>query len=183
MMLMMVVADHGRWIINTELTPCAHFEHRTSKLHSPILLGETIQTRSFTAAGEINPLAKSPKPWNLLQSSSSETSNRTCWNCPSSRCSLGTSKSPFAVGWRIFDSVKWAFILLQIGDRCCSLPSCSRGFGPNKLDQLSQWQHLLGRWLWPCVQAARIQKRLQMHDWDRFAEYMSEQVGPQEDVG
>ena len=36
-------------------------EHNVSKLYTPVGLGEIIQRRSFTASGDVNPLAKSSK--------------------------------------------------------------------------------------------------------------------------
>lgn len=38
-----------------------YFEHNTSKVYTPIGLGEIVQRRSFTAAGKVNPLAKAVK--------------------------------------------------------------------------------------------------------------------------
>ena len=41
-------------------------EHQTSKMYSPVLLGDIIQRRSFTASGDVNPLSSKAKPSRTL---------------------------------------------------------------------------------------------------------------------
>lgn len=82
-------------------------EHRASKLYTPIMLGEIIQLRSFTASGEINPLAKSPKKAAALHIEDGEVVQApdAIWE-PRSLLSLLDG----------LESAKWAHILIQLGD-------------------------------------------------------------------
>lgn len=43
-----------------------YHEHRRSRMYTPVLLGEILQTRSFQSNGEVNPLAKQTKKTSSL---------------------------------------------------------------------------------------------------------------------
>ena len=85
-----------------------YFERNTSKTYTPIGLGELVQKRSFTAAGDVNPLAKSSKktaPFSLdeeHQLVQAEDPERS-------------PKSQLAIIDGI-NSIRWALILVQWGE-------------------------------------------------------------------
>ena len=84
------------------------FEHTSSKTYTPVGLGEILQRRSFTAAGEVNPLQKQSKTSQVLRLEDDQIvqgdENRT-W----------TPRSVLSVLDGI-NSVRWAWILLQLGE-------------------------------------------------------------------
>ena len=83
-------------------------EHTVSKIYTPVGLGELLQKRSFTAAGEVNPLQKQAKATQLLRVQDDQIvqdeDNKT-WT-PRSMLSLMDG----------VNAIRWAWVLLQLGE-------------------------------------------------------------------
>ena len=90
-------------VLGAEATiACMHWEKNTSALYSPVQLGGIVQSRSFTAGGDINPLARSPKKGTTLELTDDNTiltSDEVTWS-PRSLLAIMDG----------FDSTRWAMI-------------------------------------------------------------------------
>ena len=85
-----------------------HHELTISGQYTPILLGEILQKRSFNAAGEVNPLQKSPKKTTTLavdEDNQIITAEDPVW-CPRSMLAILDG----------INSIRWAFILVRWGE-------------------------------------------------------------------
>ena len=83
-------------------------ERHISKQYTPLQLGELLQHRSFTASGEINPLARNPKKSSVLSLDEDKQiieSDDPTW----------TPRSLLSVLDGI-QAAKWAYILTQMGE-------------------------------------------------------------------
>eukprot|EP00435_Cladocopium_sp_Y103_P025340 s227_g6.t1 len=149
-------------------------EHRISKQYSPILLGEILAKRSFTSSGEVNPLSRSPKKSSTLTMVEGELvkQDEAPWE-PRSMLALLDG----------LQSVKWAHILLQLGDELdveefFSWMTQRFRSRPTKLEQLASY-YLSASWRLAMTMRsgksyAEGTKEI-MQDWDRFAEHMTKE--------
>ena len=83
------------------------YEHRTSKLYSPVGLGEVLQRRSFQSNGEVNPLAKRARTNKLSVEDGvlkEEAANDDDW-APRGYLSLMDG----------LNSIRWLYILCEVG--------------------------------------------------------------------
>ena len=83
------------------------YEHRTSKLYSPVGLGEVLQRRSFQSNGEVNPLAKRARTSKLSVEDGvlkEEAANDDDW-APRGYLSLMDG----------LNSIRWLYILCEVG--------------------------------------------------------------------
>ena len=109
-------------------------EHTVSKNYTPIGLGEIPQRRSFTAAGEVNPLQKHTKSSQVLRVEDDKVIQDDVddkgW----------TPRSILAIMDGV-NSVRWALVLLEIGEESVVHTFCDWYFmkvrsRPQKLEQL-----------------------------------------------
>ena len=84
-----------------------HWEHETSKLYTPVKLGELLELRTFLPSGEINPLSKKERSGSTLVISDNKLvqQEETSWQTRSVLAILDG-----------LASIKWAFILVGLGD-------------------------------------------------------------------
>lgn len=85
-----------------------YWEKNTSKLYSAVQLGELIQRRSFTAGGDINPLAKQARKATTLELGDDNTivtADETSWS-PRSLLAIMDG----------LDSIRWAMVLVRWGE-------------------------------------------------------------------
>lgn len=83
-------------------------ERHISKQYTPLQLGELLQHRSFTASGEINPLARNPKKCSVLSLDEERQlveNDDPTWT-PRSLLSVLDG----------LQAAKWAYVLVQLGD-------------------------------------------------------------------
>ena len=155
-----------------------HFEHTVSSLYSPIQLGELIQRRSFTAGGDINPLAKSPKKGTTLELGDDNTLVATDEVSWSPRSLLAIMDG--------LDSIRWALILVKWGEEkpihelfdWLNQRARSR---PNKTEQLAlYWQSVS----WTIAMMLRNGNTFKeitasiSKDLDKFNDYMAREAAP-----
>eukprot|EP00434_Breviolum_minutum_P030696 symbB.v1.2.027146.t1/scaffold2766.1/size72856/3 len=84
-----------------------HWKHETSKLYTPVKLGELLELRTFLPSGEINPLSKKERSGSTLVISDNKLvqQEETSWQ-PRSVLAILDGLA----------SIKWAFILVGLGD-------------------------------------------------------------------
>lgn len=83
-------------------------EHTVSKAYTPVGLGEILQKRSFTAAGEVNPLQKQNKALQVLRVQDDQI-------VQDEENKIWTPRSILAIMDGI-NATRWAWILLQVGE-------------------------------------------------------------------
>ena len=146
-------------------------ESETSKLYTPVGLGEIISLRTFLPTGEPNPLAKKERTSTKLRLADDglETMPDTPWE-PRSLLAILDGLS----------SIKWAFILTAVAPERCivqffdwMVKLCRSR--PNKTDQLGQFYHSTS---WRLATAMRSGSTFEeattviMKDFDSFSECM-----------
>ena len=152
-----------------------HFEHTKSRMYTPVALGEILSRRSFTATGDINPLAKNPKRQGVLAIDGDQLvqEDERQWS----------PRSILAIMDGI-QSVMWAFILLEVGEedslhtfgKWCIAKVRSR---PNKLENFKQWWDAAS---WKIAMKMRAGNTFTeaaaevMADLDLFNEHMSREI-------
>ena len=115
-------------------------EHTVSKTYAPVQLGEILAKRSFTAAGEVNPLQKQTKAVQMLRVQDDQIiqeEDEKSW----------TPRSMLAVMDGV-NSIRWAWILLQIEEEdhvhvhaICGLVHTE---APSATNQAREPPHVLG---------------------------------------
>ena len=83
-------------------------ERHISKQYTPLQLGEVLQHRSFSASGDINPLARNPRKMSVLSLDEDKQlieSDDPTWT---PRSLIGVLDG--------LQAAKWAYILVQLGD-------------------------------------------------------------------
>ena len=152
-----------------------YHEHYQTKQYTPVALGEILSRRSFTATGDINPLAKSPKKGAVLSVEDHQLvqEDEKQWS-PRSVLSVMDG----------IQSVVWAFILLELGEECdlqefgewCVAKARSR---PQKLENFKQWWDAAS---WRIAMKMRAgltfgeASKEVMSDVDLFTEHMSKEL-------
>lgn len=153
-----------------------YHELTITKQFTPVLLGEVLQKRSFNAAGEVNPLQKSPKKATTLTMDEDHQLVQTedpVWN----------PRSMLAVLDGI-TSVKWAMILVRWGeekDVCvfCDWMTQKARSRPQKSEQFVAFWLSSG---WQLAMAMRSGTTFKeattviMKDVDRFNEHMAKEI-------
>lgn len=153
-----------------------YHEKVVSKQFSPVLLGEILQKRSFNAAGEVNPLQKSPKKTTTLTMDEDHQLVQTedpVWN----------PRSMLAVLDGI-NSVKWAMILVRWGeekDVCtfCDFMTQKARSRPQKCEQFVSYWLACGWQLAMSMRGGATFKEATasiMRDVDRFNEHMAKET-------
>ena len=150
-----------------------YWEKNTSALYPPVQLGEIVQRRSFTAGGDINPLARSPKKGTTLELTDDNTiitSDEVTWS-PRSLLAIMDG----------FDSIRWAMVLVKWGEEkpihelfdWLNQRARSR---PNKTEQLASfWQSVS----WTIAMMLRNGQTFReitttiTKDLDKFNDYMA----------
>ena len=113
-------------------------EKHVSQLFSPLLLGEILQYRSFTASGDINPLAKNGKkhaPLSLDEDRQLIETEEQTW-------------SPRSV-LSVLDGItacRWALTLVQYGDEddivaFCNIMQQRAHARPDKMEHMTAYWH------------------------------------------
>lgn len=112
-----------------------YHEHHVSKLYTPTRLGEILAKRSFTATGEVNPLATQQKKSAplVLEDSVLVQEDEKLWS-PRSVLSIMDG----------LQAVTWAYILLEVGEEhhlhaYCDWCIAKARNRPQKLEQFKQW--------------------------------------------
>ena len=148
-------------------------EHNVSKLYTPVGLGEIIQRRSFTASGDVNPLAKSSKKSSSL--SLDEENQLIQADDPE-----WSPKSLLA----IIDGVtaaKWAMILTQWGEEHL-VEEYTNWMIQRARSRPAKIEQFLTYWIsasWTLVMSLRTGKTFAeassavMADLDKFTEHMA----------
>ena len=152
-----------------------HWEHTQSKQYTPVGLGEILQKRSFQASGEVNPLQKDTAKSKALtlENDVLVQEEDKVWQ-PRSVLSVMDG----------INSVRWAFILLQIGEEE-QVHEYADWFirkaraRPQKLEQLRLFWDGAG---WKIAMAMRSGRTFGeaskeiMSDVDMLIEYLSKEV-------
>ena len=151
-------------------------EKHVSQLFSPLLLGEILQHRSFTASGDINPLAKTGKKQTALSLDEDrqlvETEEQT-W-------------SPRSV-LSVLDGItacRWAFTLVQYGEEeeivaFCNLMQQRARSRPDKMEHMTAYWHAS---MWKICMAMRSGETFGaaskpiMDDMESFHDYMNKDI-------
>ena len=149
-----------------------HWEHETSKLYTPIQLGELLQLRTFLPSGEINPLSKKERTGSTLVISDNKLfqQDEVTWQ-PRSVLAILDGLS----------SIKWAFILIGLGDEVDIVAFFDWLFRlarsrPPKMDQMAQFWTATS---WRLAMKLRTGKPFKecigpiMRDYDSFVECMN----------
>ena len=149
-----------------------HWEHETSKLYTPIQLGELLQLRTFLPSGEINPLSKKERTGSTLVISDNKLfqQDEITWQ-PRSVLAILDGLS----------SIKWAFILVGLGDEVDIVAFFDWLFRlarsrPQKMDQMAQFWTATS---WRLAMELRTGKPFKecigpiMRDYDSFVECMN----------
>ena len=153
-----------------------HHEKVVSNHFTPVQLGEILQRRSFNAAGEVNPLQKSPKKATTLTMDDDHQLVQTedpVWN----------PRSMLAVLDGI-TSVKWAMILVRWGDEkdvCtfCDFMTQKARSRPQKCEQFVSYWLACGWQLAMSMRSGTTFKEATsaiMRDLDRFNEHMAKDI-------
>ena len=156
------------------------WEHTHSKLYSPVQLGEVLQSRTFQASGEVNPLAKPNRSTSKLTIADNELikEDEPVWN----------PRSVLAIIDGL-NSVRWTYIFTGIGEerpvnewfdwmvRLCR----SR---PAKTEQMAQF-YLMSSWKM-CMDLRggknfEESAKVLMRDYDAFTECMSREPSVKKD--
>jgi len=149
-----------------------HWEHETSKLYTPVKLGELLELRTFLPSGEINPLSKKERSGSTLVISDNKLvqQEETSWQ-PRSVLAILDGLA----------SIKWAFILVGLGDEVDVvaffdwLVRLARS-RPQKMDQMAQFWTSTS---WKLAMEMRTGKPFKeciapiMRDYDSFVECMN----------
>ena len=157
-------------IIGSEATLARMFhEHQTTKMYSPIMLGEIVQKRSFTASGDVNSLsakAKTPKALTIEDDQLTYQEDPTTW----------TRRSLLAVLDGL-QSIKFAMIFIQWGseasiERCFAWLVQRARSRPNKTEHFNQYFTAIS---WQLCMALRQGSTFNtvMTDLNKFTEFMS----------
>ena len=150
-----------------------HHELTVSSQYTPVLLGEVLQKRSFNAAGEVNPLQKSPKKTSALTMDEDHQLIQTedpVWN-PRSMLTVLDG----------ITSVKWAMVLVQWGEErdviaFCDWMTQKARSRPQKSEQFVAYWQATGWHLAMAMRAGTTFKEATsaiMKDIDRFNEHMA----------
>lgn len=152
-----------------------YFEHNTSKVYTPIGLGEIVQRRSFTAAGKVNPLAKAVKKSTSL----SLDEDRQLVQADDPEWS---PKSMLAIIDGI-NAVKWAMTLVQWGEER-DVADYAAWMVQRVRSRPAKTEQFLTYWTsasWSLVMAMRNGRTFAeaassvMADLDKFTEHMSKE--------
>ena len=152
-----------------------HHELTVSGQFSPVLLGEILQKRSFNAAGEVNPLQKSPKKSTTLTMDEEHQLIQTeepVWN----------PRSMLAVLDGI-TATKWAWILIRWGEEkdvitFCDWMTQKARSRPQKCEQFVAYWQAAGWHLAMSMRSGITFKEATtaiMKDMDRFNEHMAKE--------
>ncbi len=141
-----------------------HHELTISGQYTPILLGEILQKRSFNAAGEVNPLQKSPKKTTTLavdEDNQIITAEDPVWS----------PRSMLAILDGI-NSIRWAFILVRWGEERHVHTYCDW--------MLSKGSGLVGNWQWRCGMGLQFHEASEtvMQDGNKINEMMLKDILP-----
>ena len=152
-----------------------YHEHNTSKVYTPVGLGEIVQRRSFTAAGEVNPLAKTVKKSTSLSLDDDHQLVQTDdpeWS----------PKSMLAIIDGI-TAVKWAMTLVQWGEER-DVAEYAAWMIQRVRSRPSKTEQFLTYWTaasWSLVMAMRNGRTFAeasaavMADLDKFTDHMSKE--------
>ena len=152
-----------------------HHEHNVSKSYTPIGLGEIVQRRSFTAAGEVNPLVKNVKKSTSLSLDDDHQIVQTDdpeWS----------PKSMLAIIDGI-TAVKWAMTLIQWGEER-DVADYAAWMVQRLRSRPSKTEQFLTYWTaasWTLVMALRNGSTFAeasttvMSDLDKFTDHMSKE--------
>lgn len=152
-------------------------EHQSSKMYSPVLLGDIIQRRSFTASGDVNPLsakAKTSKALTIEDDQLTYQDDITTW----------TPRSLIAAIDGL-QATKFAMIFVQWGseaaiDRLFTWLVQRARSRPNKMEQFNMyftaisWQLCMNRRQGTSFEEA---SNYIMSDLDKFTEFMARDLG------
>ena len=155
-----------------------YHEHHVSKTYTPIGLGEIVQRRSFTAAGEVNPLAKSVKKTTALSLDDDHQiiqSDDPEWS----------PKSMLAIIDGI-TAVKWAMTLVQWGEER-DIADYAAWMIQRVRSRPSKTEQFLNYWTaasWSLVMTMRNGSTFAeasagvMADLDKFTDHMAKEPAP-----
>ena len=149
-----------------------HHEHTVTSLYSQVQLGELVQRRSFTAGGDINPLAKNKKG-TTLELGDDNTLIATDDISWSPRSLLAIMDG--------LDSIRWAMILVKWGDEksihelfdWLNQRARSR---PNKTEQFAHYWQSVSWTIAMMLRSGQTFKEITTtitKDLDKFNDYMA----------
>ena len=148
-------------------------EHRTSRMFSPVLLGDIIQRRSFTASGDVNPLsskAKSSRTLTIEDDQLTYQDEATTWTPRSLLAAIdGLQATKFAmifVQWGSETSIEKFFAWLV--QRARSRPNKMENF--NQYFTAISWQLCMN--LRQGISFEEASNNI-MSDLDKFTEFMA----------
>ena len=151
-------------------------EHQTSRMYSPVLLGDIIQRRSFTASGDINPLsakAKSSRTLTLEDDQLTYQDEATTWTPRSLLAAIdGLQATKFAmifVQWGSEAAIEKFFAWLV--QRARSRPTKMEHF--NQYFTAISWQLCMNLRQGTSFEEA---SNTIMSDLDKFTEFMSREI-------
>ncbi len=154
-----------------------HHEHTVTSLYSQVHLGELIQRRSFTAGGDINPLAKTKKGTTLElgEDNTLVATDDVSWS-PRSLLAIMDG----------LDSIRWAMVLVKWGEEkpihelfdWLHQRARSR---PNKTEQFAHYWQSVSWTIAMMLRSGHTFKEITSNitkDLDKFNDYMARESTP-----